>query len=192
MNKEIWKSIKNLEDYEVSNFGRVKSLKLGKERILKQYKNTNGYLILRLNKKTRLAHQLVAIAFLNHFPNGLKLVVYHKDFNILNNNLDNLKIITKRESTNKKNLLHSTNSTGVVFTNNKKNPYRVLFSYKRKTIAMGYFNTEQEAAEVYNQAIEKIKNGLPPKKIKKSVWINEEARLKCINKNHEKTTKAAV
>ena len=38
--KEIWKPIKGYEKlYEVSNFGKIKSLK--KKIILKQFKNTN-------------------------------------------------------------------------------------------------------------------------------------------------------
>ena len=50
--KEIWKSIKGYEGlYEVSNFGKIKSLK--KKIILKQFKNTNGYFRVKLwkNKK---------------------------------------------------------------------------------------------------------------------------------------------
>jgi len=61
---EVWKDVKNYEGiYQVSNLGRVKSLKrkvgndkgfrLVKERILKMQKHPDGYLQLGLNKKVR-------------------------------------------------------------------------------------------------------------------------------------------
>ena len=61
---EIWKDIKGYEGlYQVSNFGRVKSLKFGKEKILKPLKFTKGYLGVRLYKdlavKTITIHRLV-------------------------------------------------------------------------------------------------------------------------------------
>ena len=71
--KEIWKDIKDYDGiYQVSNLGRVKSLKFSKERILKDYVDTRGYLNLSLNKngkkKTYRVHKLVAVAFLGHEP----------------------------------------------------------------------------------------------------------------------------
>jgi len=63
MNDEIWKVIENFLDYEVSNMGRVKSLKFGKEKILTPGKNKFGYLyvILSKNKKpyNKKVHRLV-------------------------------------------------------------------------------------------------------------------------------------
>ena len=61
---EIWKDIKEYEGlYQVSNLGRVKSLKFGKEKILKPLKFTKGYLGVRLYKdlavKTITIHRLV-------------------------------------------------------------------------------------------------------------------------------------
>ncbi len=65
---EIWRAIVGYEGlYQVSNWGRVKSLKYGKERILKSGKNTSSYLIVRLWKdgkqKCFLVHRLVGMAF---------------------------------------------------------------------------------------------------------------------------------
>jgi len=70
--------------YEVSNFGRVKSIKTvrGKGVIMK-FAKCRGYYILALinfsgKKVTRTIHQLVAETFLNHDRCGYKLVINHK------------------------------------------------------------------------------------------------------------------
>lgn len=100
---EVWKDIKGYEDlYQVSNFGRVKSLRrsvvLGKnirqvkEKVIKPFITNKGYyqIILSKNGKTshKLVHRLVAMAFI---PNPNKyLIINHKDENPLNNHADNL------------------------------------------------------------------------------------------------------
>ena len=159
---EIWKKINNHNDYEISSFGRVRSFKLNKERILKAGVGSSGYYNVVLDKKTKRVHQLVAIAFLNHKPNGFELVINHKDRNRLNNNLDNLEIVTQRENTNFKNKKTTSIYTGVCFIK-KRNKWRANISLKNKKIFLGDFFTENEANEFYKNALHSIKNNLPIK-----------------------------
>lgn len=99
--KEIWKPIKDYEKlYEVSNFGKIKSLK--KKIILKQFKNTNGYFQVELwkNKKNKkfLVHKLVAESFIlniNNFP-----FINHIDENKENNCTNNLEWCTAKYNCN--------------------------------------------------------------------------------------------
>jgi hypothetical protein len=92
MEKEIWRDIAGYEGYyQVSNFGRVRSLdkmqnyngsaRLHKGKILKPNNDGRGYLIVDLSKNnrsvTRTIHRLVAMAFLDN-PNNLPHV-NHKD-----------------------------------------------------------------------------------------------------------------
>jgi hypothetical protein len=79
---ENWRDIRGYEGlYQVSNEGRVKSLKWGKEKILKAAKNNMGYLYVVLWKDGKqahkLVHRLVAEVFIPN-PNHYK-EVNHKD-----------------------------------------------------------------------------------------------------------------
>lgn len=62
--EEIWKDIGFLKGYQVSSNGRIKSLKFGKEKILKQHLDKRGYCYIGLwinrKKKLLLVHRLVA------------------------------------------------------------------------------------------------------------------------------------
>ena len=94
--KEIWKDILGYEGkYQVSNWGRVKSLNYnntGKEGIMKLTKDGNGYLQVQLHKDGKVkecrVNRLVAQAFLEN-PDNLP-EVNHKDKNRSNNKLENL------------------------------------------------------------------------------------------------------
>lgn len=111
---EIWKDIKGFEGiYQVSNFGRVKSLerfrkgKNGclvtvKERILKQGIIRNGYYNVILCKnsieKNYLVHRLVWIAFNGSIPEGYD--INHLNEKKFDNRLENLNLMTHRENLN--------------------------------------------------------------------------------------------
>lgn len=99
--QEVWRQIKGCEGaYEISSFGRVKSLKSGKPLIMKPKVESNGYLRISLynNKKGRsvLVHKLVAEAFLGQRPDGMQ--VNHIDGDKTNNKVDNLEYCTCSEN----------------------------------------------------------------------------------------------
>jgi hypothetical protein len=111
---EIWKDVAGYEGlYQVSNFGRVKSLerkvKQGKygnlrvvaEKVLRVSDNGNGYLqvCLRRNNKReqRYIHRLVAQHFVENKNQGCN-VVNHKDHDTKNNKASNLEWVTQKDN----------------------------------------------------------------------------------------------
>lgn len=97
--------------YEVSNLGNVRSMKrwatnrngfrVVNERILKPSLSSSGYWMVGLTVKgktvTRLIHTLMSESFLGHTTNRTT-VCDHVDNNKLNNNLENLQILTNQEN----------------------------------------------------------------------------------------------
>ena len=104
---EIWKDIKGYEGlYQVSNYGRVKSLqrfvnnntgkRLVKERILKEGITKRGYIVAALGiNNTKNVHRLVLETFC---PIDEKMDTMHIDNDRTNNRLDNLKWGTRKEN----------------------------------------------------------------------------------------------
>lgn len=136
---EIWKKINGFENYEISNFGRVKrnksivAYKNGlncnhKERILiPENTNTNkkglSYKRVTLSKnnitKRFLVHRLVALYFLENNEN--KLCVNHIDGNPSNNNILNLEWVTHSE-----NEKHSYDVLGKINSNRKLKEFDLI------------------------------------------------------------------
>ena len=100
LEKECWKKINSEENYQISNFGRVKNVKTN--RILKPNLMRNGYLKIHLYKHGKRSsffiHRLVALAFV---PNPKELPqVNHIDENKSNNLSSNLEWVSAKENVN--------------------------------------------------------------------------------------------
>jgi hypothetical protein len=169
--QEIWKDIPNYESlYQVSNFGNVKSLeryvkgkiknRLQKENLLSKRlvgdKGNQYYAVTLCNNKDRKQIKvsvLVAMAFLNHIPNGyVGFTVDHIDNNPLNNNVNNLQLITKRENSSKDRKGIS-KYTGVTF-NKKSNKWKSQIWIDGKNKTLGSFDDELEAHRAYQKELQ--------------------------------------
>lgn len=113
---EVWKDIKGYEGlYQVSNYGRVKSLdhivtqkakgngtlsRLVRGRVLKTGRDKDGYCLIALSKNGKVrgfkVHRLVADAFIPLVQG--KEIINHKDSNRRNNKVTNLEWCNTHEN----------------------------------------------------------------------------------------------
>ena len=101
---EVWKPIPNYPNYEISNYGRVKSLSYrqqGYPQVLKLRTNKLGYWYCNISnggmRKTVKAHVLVALTFIGERP-SIKNQINHIDGNKDNNHVSNLEYCTASEN----------------------------------------------------------------------------------------------
>jgi len=158
---EIFKDIPWYEWlYQVSNIGRIKSLKFWKERILKLSIDGWWYMFTRIYKnkkyKTVKSHRLVCIAFL-WYKEWLK--INHKDWNKKNNILENLEWCTHSE-----NNLHKFR---VLWYKSNFKWKKLLFKhYSRK---INQYNKQWEFILLWESIIY----------IEQNLWINSWSICKC-------------
>ena len=162
--KEIWKIIKDYENYEVSNYGRVRSLifknnntcKKRKKPLIMKFSKRSGYYVINLRnengRKSFQVHRLVAKAFLKE--DTKRKFVNHKDENRLNNKVDNLEYCTQKENANwsKHKLQHCKKFKSKLneqYIRMKYNKYELTL--KKKYI--GLYDTLEEAIIVRNRLI---------------------------------------
>ena len=157
---EEWKDIEGFEGiYQVSNYGRVKSLflvngwgKFGRETILSPYDNGNGYLVVNFRKNGKrcpqYVHRLVARAFCRR-KSPEDNVVNHIDHNRKNNNSTNLEWCTPRENImwsaplmRGKRKIHPEKNPNY-YIRFKKDRFRVIITERE----YGSFTTLEEARE---------------------------------------------
>jgi len=152
--KETWKPIIGYEGlYQVSDLGKVRSLKFGKERILKPGMSA-GYLAVGLcnnGQKTRKVHQLVAEAFIGPRPDGYETC--HKDDVKTNNVLTNLYYGTKSENLGgdrNRNNPDTSKYNGVSWYK-RDNKWRASIKVDGKLKHIGMFHNEVDAAIAFDK-----------------------------------------
>lgn len=163
----VWKDIKGYEGlYQISNFGKVKSLaryvlhtRCGeifiRERLKKFTKFKNGTLQVSLScdgvNRSKLVHRLVAYAFLKN-PYNLPCI-NHIDKNNSNNTVKNLEWVTIRDVAIIRSAKYNKTSNFLgVWYEKQKNRWRAAISIKSKIKTLGTFKTEIEAKEAYGKA----------------------------------------
>lgn len=151
LQEEIWKPIIYREVdytgiYEVSNMGRVRSLKQ-RVKLLKPIKKSTGYTCVSLGKVKPHIHSLVANAFLTNRKKGF--VIDHINNKRADNRLSNLQIITHRANVTKQIEKASLMPCGAYSIRNK---FGVQIRLGSPLFKMGVYNDIDEAAKAYEIA----------------------------------------
>lgn len=139
-----WMSTHKLIKYGEVDFSKLKKCK--------------GYLLIGIYvnglklKKSTYVHQLVAAAFLDYKFQGHELVIDHIDSNKINNNLDNLRLITNRENCSKERTLKTNLPVGVWFDKTRNN-YQCKIRINKKQYHLGRFKTIDEASQAYQNKL---------------------------------------
>jgi hypothetical protein len=93
------------------------------------------------------------MAFLNHKPNGMSLVVDHINGNKTDNRVDNLRIVTQRENCVGSN--KTSNYKGVHFCDTvKKFIAKIYINGKSKYL--GSFDRDIDASSAYQKALKEL------------------------------------
>ena len=144
---EYYKKITGYENYSISNLGNVRNDKTG--RILKTYKNENGYLQVQLGGKTvpKYIHRLMAITFLKQEKN--KIQVDHINGIKDDNRLENIRWVTisencyaygyKERIENRKKKIIATNLDGRELIFNSRNETAKYFKCDKSQIEYGRY-----------------------------------------------------
>lgn len=147
----------NYTNYEIANNGEVKSLKRGREKLLKIQTDKYGYnkIVLsggsRKNKKTVPIHQLVWDAFGNQERTD-DLVIDHINRIRDDNRIENLRLVSKRQNS----LNNSIKKVGKVkyrgvYWHNRNEKFYSHITFNKKRHWLGMFNTEIEASNAYER-----------------------------------------
>lgn len=162
MEQEIWKDIPGYENiFMISNKGRIKSFKWNKEKIKKPYEGEK-YLCVNLTKDGKRRHfkihQLVAMAFLNHKPDGMNLIIDHINSDKKDNRPENLRIVEVRTNNSKQEerpKRFSSEYRGVHY-DTRAEKWKSVIKIKGKRKHLGFYSTELEASEAYQKALSSL------------------------------------
>ena len=149
---ETWISIIGYSTYLVSNLGNVMSCLTGP---VVQLVNKYGYCVvrLRLGRRIKYVHRLVATDFIENTDPENKTKVDHINRDKLDNRVANLRYATEHENSLNKGKIQKTTSSQYkgVYLDKRSNKWRSMIQYQRKKYYLGTFTDEEDAARAYNE-----------------------------------------
>jgi len=103
-----------------------------------------GYSQINCNRRPYKTHRIVAMCYLGLDINNTDLVVDHIDHNKINNNVNNLRVVSQQQ-----NQFNRSNPKGYWKKNNR---WRAKITYNGKNYHLGSYKTEEEAHNAYLEA----------------------------------------
>lgn len=148
-----YQRVEDYEDYIISNYGEVYSLKYGKVREMKLNFNDHGYKMVNLRNKNTVkkftVHVLVGNAFVGKRTNGLEFD--HIDRNRTNNRSDNIRLATRSEQMINQNLRPNNKlrerNIWIANQNNGRSYYHIRINRNKKKVLEKYLNVKKYTLE---------------------------------------------
>ena len=164
LNREEWRQVDGFPGYEVSSSGKVRSFRnnrwgiMESARVLSPWIERQGYARVTLTDRDQKpvkcwVHRLVARAFCD-LPEGA--LVDHVDGDRANNNAKNLRPATPAENTRNTKAKGGSSRFKGVSWRAAKQVWFACISRNSRTVALGCFHTEEEAARAYDIAAAKF------------------------------------
>jgi len=122
----------------------------GEWREVESVANCHGYCHVKVNGKPERYHRILWVLINGPIPAGL--VIDHLDGDKLNNNIDNLRLVSQRENLQNLAIHRDGRLVGACF-HKQHNKWIAQIKINKKLIHLGYYDTEQEAHEAYTKAL---------------------------------------
>lgn len=134
--------------WKVSRNGFVQSGRLAGS------KNSSGYVVIMIHKKSQQAHRLAWLYMTGEWP---ILDIDHADMNKTNNKWENLRQATRAQNISNRGV-GKNNSLGIKGVSYHKviKKYTAQLRHNRKIVFQGYFKTAEEARDAYNAAAKAV------------------------------------
>ena len=114
---------------------------------------TNGYIRCQIFKNRKLEHQLVFLFFNGYIPKYIDHINGIRD----DNRIENLREADKQSNAfNRKSHKNSTSKYKGVSWNKALSKWHVQYRFKTERVHVGYFESEEAAAQAYRDATETI------------------------------------
>ena len=143
--QDEWVQIKVINTlFKAKKTGELeRQMRSGKWKIVKNHPNQNqGYNVILVDKKQIMRSRIIAYAFMGIELFNKKDIIFHKDDNRLNCNVENLSIQTR------KTINYYRNSKGYYYDKYKK-MYIPIFTNNGVTIKLQPCKTEEDAHRIY-------------------------------------------
>jgi hypothetical protein len=171
MKKDLFISLDKQEITRLSTGNKLKFFLVGKK------KNNQLYYCITFKKSALKVHRLFFYWKYGYLPD----LVDHKDRNKLNNNIENLRELTKSE--NNKNADKRKNGAtskhkGVSWNKNERK-WEARLKLNGKHLFLGYFNNEDDAGQAYNDKVRQlgfeevsVMNDTPQERARKNIQFD--------------------
>lgn len=119
------------------------------------YRSNGGYYRVAFKGRCIYYHVIIWILHKGDIPDGF--IIDHIDGNPINNDINNLRLVTQRENTQNKKIHRDGRLVGTYF-HKKKKKWIAQIQINGHNKHLGQFNTELEAHELYIKVISELDN----------------------------------